>query len=230
MLKKWGLGVPLVVAAFGCSGTAEPSSSEEMGQAGGTTIPMGGQGGADMVPEPAPETCNVGVGPVPICDEPLCVPDTVEIELTDEHAALECTGYGGSQACTGNETYQAFQIETEQGFFYFSFDPRIADEYSAETFERYFQNAWFNIYAPGHAQEYFVQMSTRSRTDPFDVFTFEDGRLVVEMDLTLNAFTRRVESDEEACFSGDIAGECYCEYGVFDTKVTVRIDVTVPHA
>jgi hypothetical protein len=195
-----------LVAVAGCSSSARSSSDS---------------GAVDQI-------CSVGSGPSKACDVQLCMAHTLDITLTDQNAPLTCTGFGGSEACQGNNDYQAFEARGPDAFLYLSFTPEIVGNYSAANFRSAFSNAWYEIYPPGRGPEFFVQQDARSIDDPFQVFEYRDGRLHLEMKLDLPTVYRRVEDDAESCVSGDIAGQCTCSYEGFDTQVAVHADLTVP--
>lgn len=165
-----------------------------------------------------------------------CPPDEISISIDEfsPDSLLTCTGYGGAEACAGNEDYQAFVFDSEDLYLYFSFDPSIIGNYSSTAFTDTFGYLNATIKLPDSANfDYYHQTREPIRTgDPRLVsLSYDKGRLLGHVDLGgVTRISRRIESRERTCIEGDIMGMCTCVYEVRPIPVDIKFSLAVPQS
>ena len=163
----------------------------------------------------------------------LLPPDKVSISI-DQPSQLACTGWGGAQSCEGSKASQAFVFKNEVVYLYLSFDPSIIGNYSEEGFRNKFKYLNATVALPDIATSgYRYETSERIRTgDPRLVsLAYDTGRPLGQVDLgSITYISRRIESREDTCMSGDILGMCACTYEIPPTPVDIKFSLAVPQS
>ncbi len=166
------------------------------------------------------------------CDRQVCVPaaQSWRVEVGPDDGVLSCDGYGGAQHCRGNDVYQAFIFESDDLYLYLSFDPQLVGDLTPAGFESSFEYLWLNVYFPQEQSEegvFYTQVSARRGIETFESFKYEDGRLKAVFSVEFKSLRQEVQSDDDACFAGDIQGWCGCNYAIGPRVVTFDIDLPV---
>ncbi|MBN2527538.1 MAG: hypothetical protein JXR76_14180 [Deltaproteobacteria bacterium] len=227
-----GIVLTSALCALGCDDTggidSDASQKEKGGVGPDNEDTDTGTDGQSTVPVATETICQKGSGPVAECQTELCIDDVIHISVTENAAGegLMCTGWAGSETCTGNDDYQAFAYDGDDVFLVFSFAPEIAGNYSEENFRDLFDHVWLNIYFPGYDKRFYHQVSTTSDLNYFDSFKYSEGRLKGRIDTTINAQLQSVQSSDENCISDDIMGKCACGYNI-PVRVVIDFDLAV---
>lgn len=231
-------------------GTTEPGTGDSDTNDAGTSdagtnepAPTQGDGGTD---EPDPVSNDAGSEPSPnlrctevtdppsaMCAPQVCYPDVLDVSAYEADAELgfACTAYVGVEACGGAPDYQAFEYQSDELTIYVSFDASVADApYTPEAFAAGFEYMWLNVYLPNaDGLQFMRQSDSLNAGDPrIKALTYQDGRLKGRVELgDLERVTQHIESNEDTCFSGDIAGECFCDYEIDPLPTTIEFDLPI---
>jgi hypothetical protein len=168
-----------------------------------------------------------------MCAPQVCYTDVLDVTAyeADAEPGFACTAYFGVEACGGAEENQAFEYQSDALSIYVSFDASVADgPYTPEAFAAGFEYIWFNVYLPNaDGLQFLRQTDSLAAGDPrIKTLAYQDGRLKGRVELEdLERVTQRVVSAEDTCFSGDIGGECFCDYELELLPTTIEFDLPV---
>jgi hypothetical protein len=175
------------------------------------------------------EECSVTVKSssheVPECSIPFCAP-------TERHLVLSNSGGGPGLEASCNGAYCALTFTQGDASIYLSFDPALAQSgIDDSSIHDRFSYLWAQVDFPDaptdHSNFDYQTESKRGVDAAFESLSFANGRLKA----TIHDRTKRVEqhvvSDEAGCRSGDVGGECFCDYQGFDIPVVIDLDLSV---
>lgn len=165
------------------------------------------------------------------CESEVCVPSRVYVLATadDVNQGLRCGDQGNTSDGCG-ESFTHFTYEDERVRLRFWYDRSIVGNYSSEQFEKAFGVVSGELHPPTSSElQYTVGNLVLNPGDAGIVYlAYEDGRLKGLLDFGLNdRVYRSIESNEESCYTDDIAGRCACDY-FFDQGVSTLVEFDLP--
>jgi hypothetical protein len=159
------------------------------------------------------------------CETPFCAP-------AERHLVLQnASGMPGLKADC-NDQYCALSYTQGDASIYLSFDPSLAaDGLSDASVHDRFDYLWAQVDFPpeptDHSAFYYQTDAKRGLKAAFESVSFEDGRLKATIRDTTTRVEQHVVSNDPKCLSGDVGGECYCDYDGFTIPVVIDLDLSV---
>jgi hypothetical protein len=163
---------------------------------------------------------------VPECMGTFCAPRTLDIEVRSDAAGAswKCSGYAGAEQCQGNDVYQAYILELPAIYLYVSFDPAIVRERDGEAVVRHFSHLWMNYYFPDRRADGVHEQVTFHKGDKaIKRFELRGDLLEIEIEPPpADQAAYDIQSRDDDCNTGDIAGMCHCPFALPDVPVRVK--------
>jgi hypothetical protein len=200
-------------------------AAASVGCSSSTTTGGGGSGGSEEHPEACVATVESTSHEVPECKNAFCAPAERHLVLSN------ADGKPGLQAnCNGD--YCALSFSQGDASIYLSFDPTLAQSsLSNDSVHQKFQYLWAQVDFPtaptDHSAFEYQTDAKWGLAAAFESISFENGRIKATIHDQTTRVEQDIKSDESGCVSGDVGGECYCDYAGFTIPVVIDLDLSV---
>ncbi len=157
------------------------------------------------------------------CEAKICVSGSpVSVTNYDDNKGFKCVGPGGSDTCAASTgEFQQYSFENDDLYIHLTFTSEIVGNYSTEQFRKTFNSgtatAKFNI-------------DGKTAADSFNLDSFEgeykDGKIIFNINHTIDYLYYNLESDNDDCLTDDILGICACYYDMsFNMVYNVALEI-----
>jgi len=169
--------------------------------------------------------CVTGSGPLAECETNFCGPVSHHVVINDRDGNAQLKSQTPGEAPSGK--YVGLMYTAPDAVVYLSFAVQPDGRVGA------FQYFWTEVYfgpqqGGGRGARIFNQPPAFWGSERWERFEIVDGRVRGTFKYEAWEANRMISSRSPDCVSGDIAGECYCDYQPLKIPVVLDVDVALP--
>ena len=169
--------------------------------------------------------CVTGSGPLAECETTFCGPVSHHVVINDRDGNAQLKSQTAGEAPSGK--YLGLMYTAPDAVVYLSFDVERDGRVGA------FKYSWVEVYFSsqqdgGARTRIFNQPPAFWGSERWERFEIVDGRVKGTFKYEAEEANRMINSSSPNCVSGDIAGECYCNYAPLKIPVVLDVDVALP--
>ncbi len=158
------------------------------------------------------------------CRIPFCAPP-------ERHLVLSNADGGPGLRANCNSGYCALDYTQGDASIYLSFDPTLAvSGIDDSSLHDRFDYLWAQVDFPDPPTDhsaFWYQTDAKRGLQAFESLSFSNGRLKATIHDQTKQVSQHVVSNEPGCVSGDVGGECFCDYDGFTIPVVIDLDLSV---
>ena len=169
--------------------------------------------------------CVTGSGPLAECETTFCGPVSHHVVINDLDGNAQLKSQTPGEAPSGK--YLGLMYTAPDAVVYLSFAVEPDGHIGA------FQYFWVEVYFGAHedggrGDRIFNQPPAFWGSERWERLEIVDGRVKGIFKYEAGEANRMIKSRSPDCVSGDIAGECYCNYEPLKIPIVLDVDVALP--